>query len=110
MKHLILGSSGLIGGYLADYLINHGEEVIEFDIIRKDEEDLRNYSNANLLDMIGICDFVHFLAFDVGGSTYLQKYQKSHRFLSNNIKIMNTVFDCNKGKPQTFHICFKPDV
>ena len=31
--------------------------------------------NKENLEKIKECDFIYFLAFDIGGSTYLQKYQ-----------------------------------
>ena len=37
-------------------------------------------------------DFVFFLAFDVGGSRYLKKYQRTYDFLINNLLIMSNVF------------------
>lgn len=104
MKHLILGSEGQIGGHLLQYLKSVDEEVIEFDIIRTDSEDLRIHDNPLLHDCVDDCDIVHFLAFDVGGSAYMKKYQNTYEFISNNIKIMNTVFDTLKktGKPFLF--------
>jgi hypothetical protein len=49
-------------------------------------------------------DFVHFLAFDIGGSMYMAKYQNTFDFISNNIKIMNNTFDLLKkyNKPFIF--------
>ena len=37
-------------------------------------------------------DFVYFLAFDVGGSRYLKRYQKTFDFMINNLLIMSNVF------------------
>jgi len=91
MKHLILGSSGQLGGHLLSYLKNKGEEVIEFDIKRSMDEDIRNPSD--LLDRaIQESDFVHFLAYDVGGAKYLEKHQDTFGFIDNNMKIMSTTF------------------
>lgn len=104
MKHLILGSEGQIGGHLAKYLKKNNEQVIEFDIIRTIAEDLRIYDNELLSKAMKECDIVHFLAFDVGGSEYMKKYQNSYNFMTNNVKIMNTVFDVLKqyNKPFIF--------
>ena len=93
MKHLILGSAGQIGGHACDVLKQRGEEVLEFDIVRSTAEDLRMWGNRQLAEAMDMCDFVHFLAFDVGGSTYMTKYQDTYDFVSNNIKIMDRVFD-----------------
>lgn len=102
MKHLILGSEGQIGGHLVHYLKKINEEVIEFDIVRTTTEDLRIYDNELLDKKIKECDIVHFLAFDVGGSEYMKKYQDSYEFIANNIKIMNTVFDILKKYSKPF--------
>jgi nucleoside-diphosphate-sugar epimerase len=38
-------------------------------------------------------DFVYFLAFDVGGSPYLEKYQDSFKFIQSNLRIMLNTFE-----------------
>lgn len=90
---LILGSSGQIGGYLTEYLKKKDYNVIEFDIVRDIKEDLRTYRSYYLETAIFQSDFVFFLAFDVGGSRYLKKYQHTFNFIHNNSKIMVNVFD-----------------
>jgi len=104
MNHLVLGSEGQIGRHLVNYLKKVNEEFIEFDIRRTPTEDLRIYDNELLIKKIKECDIVHFLAFDVGGSEYMKKYQDSYDFIASNIKIMNTVFDALKhyNKPFIF--------
>lgn len=102
MKYLILGSSGQIGLELCKFLKNHGEEVVEFDIINSPEEDLRV---SNVLDNImPKIDFVMFLAFDVGGSRYLKKYQNTYEFIENNTKLTLYTFESIKkfNKPFIF--------
>jgi nucleoside-diphosphate-sugar epimerase len=91
MKVLVLGSSGQIGTYLVDHLISIGHEVFEYDIDNDPSQDLRVMTDE-LRDIIRSADFVFFLAFDVGGSRYLSKYQHTFEFIDNNIKIMNNVF------------------
>ena len=93
MKHLILGSSGQVGYHLVDILKKQNQEVITFDIVNSQDQDLRIYNNILLEEKIKECDFVHFLAFDIGGSLYMKKYQDTFNFISNNIKIMNNTFD-----------------
>jgi len=93
MKYLVLGSEGQVGLALTQYLKKRGDTVYEFDIVRNPEEDLRIYNNAILEKYLADCDFVFFLAFDVGGSLYLKKYQNTYEFISNNVKIMNSTFD-----------------
>lgn len=92
MKYLILGSSGQIGASLTQYLRAKGHEVFEFDIVNSEDQDLR-FQNNQLYDYMNDCDFVFFLAFDVGGSRYLEKYQHTYNFVSNNIKLMDRTFD-----------------
>ena len=97
---LVLGSEGQIGGHLVDFLINKKKyNVIKFDIILGRTNDLRDTSNKNLENKIKLSDFVFFLAFDVGGSINLKKYQKTYNFLINNLFIMANVFKLlNKHK------------
>lgn len=104
MKHLVLGSSGQIGNHLVKYLKNRGEEVFEYDIVRSDMEDLRRSESLLLYHRMTECDYVHFLAFDIGGSSYIEKYQNTYQFIDNNIKIMDNVFGMLKrfNKPFTF--------
>lgn len=91
MKHLVLGSSGQLGRPVVNYLRKQGEEVQEFDIRRTLDEDCRIHSD--ILDRaISECDYCHFLAFDIGGAKYIEKYQDSLQFIDNNMKIMTTVF------------------
>ena len=92
MKILNLGSSGQIGAYLSDYLRRKGHEVIEFDKNRHPGEDLCQIPNLNLDRAIKECDFCFFLAFDVGGSRYLKKYQHTFQFIDNNTRLMAQTF------------------
>ena len=92
MRVTILGSEGQIGAYLTEYLRGKGHEVTEFDIARHHGEDLTQIPNHNLDRAIKNADFVFFLAFDVGGSRYLKKYQHTFKFLDNNARMMVNVF------------------
>ena len=92
MKVLILGSNGQIGSYLSEYLKQKGHEVTEFDVTNDEEQDLRKIPNPKLMHDIRLSDFVFFLAFDVGGSRYLKKYQHTYDFVNNNTRIMANVF------------------
>jgi nucleoside-diphosphate-sugar epimerase len=104
MKHLVLGSSGQVGNCVVDYFRNKGEEVIEFDIKRSPSEDIRLYDNRALEEKIKQCDIVHFLAFDIGGAKYLEKYQNTYEFIDNNMRIMTNTFELLKkyNKPFLF--------
>jgi len=92
MKNLVLGSSGQIGKELTNYLRNQNQTVFEFDIYNSKYEDLRIHNNILLQKLLYESDFVYFLAFDVGGSTYLKKYQHTFDFIDNNIKLMAETF------------------
>ncbi len=92
MKVTILGSGGQIGAYLTEYLRDKGHEVTEFDIVNGEEEDLTKIPNTKLMHDIRVSDFVFFLAFDVGGSRYLKKYQHTYDFINNNARLMVNVF------------------
>ncbi len=91
MKYLVLGSKGQIGTSLTSYLLQIGAEVEELDILRNDQEDLR-YKTSLIEKKIQQSDFVYFLAYDVGGSRYLAKNQKSIQLILNNTRMMDTVF------------------
>jgi nucleoside-diphosphate-sugar epimerase len=92
MKITILGSSGQIGAYLTEYLRGKEHEVTEFDIARHHGEDLTQIPNLNLDRAIKNADFIFFLAFDVGGSRYLKKYQHTFKFIDNNTRMMAQTF------------------
>ena len=92
MKITILGSSGQIGAYLTEYLRKRGHEVTEFDIVNSKDQDLTIIPNMKLDHDIRLADFVFFLAFDVGGSRYLKKYQHTFQFINNNTRLMANAF------------------
>ena len=74
MKSLVLGSDGQIGAELCKFLKKQGHEVTGFDNAKNPSQDLRI---PNIVDeLVQQSDFVMFLAFDVGGSRYLKKYQE----------------------------------
>jgi len=88
----VLGSSGQIGAYLTQYLRKKGCFVREFDIANDPHEDMTHIPNAFLRNVIMDSDFVFFLAFDVGGSHYLKRYQHTFKFIDNNTRMMANVF------------------
>ena len=91
-KLLILGSSGQIGSALVAFFQELDFEVLEYDIALNLEQDLRKWPNPSLEDLIRNSDYVFFLAFDVGGSHYLEKYQDSLEFSENNMRLMTNTF------------------
>jgi len=92
MKITILGSGGQIGAYLTDYLRRKDYEVLEFDITNGEHQDMTHIPNTYLRNAIMNSDFVFFLAFDVGGSRYLKKYQHTFKFIDNNTRLMANAF------------------
>ena len=89
----ILGSSGQIGAYLTEYLRRNDKyEVREFDIVNGRNQDIRDIPNPELHRVIQTSDFIFFLAFDVGGSRYLKKYQHTFDFVNNNARMMVNAF------------------
>ena len=92
-KVLILGSEGQVGAHLKDYLKNKNYSVLEFDIATSKFQDLRKFRNKKLANLIRQSSFIYFLAFDVGGSRYLNKYQNTFGFVSNNILLMQNTFE-----------------
>ena len=92
MKVTILGSRGQIGAYLTKYLTKKGYFVREFDIINGDHQDMTHIPNPYLRNAIMDSDFIFFLAFDVGGSHYLKKYQHTFKFIDNNTRLMANAF------------------
>jgi len=92
MKIAILGSSGQIGAYLTEYFKKKNHNVFEFDVVNGENQDLTIIPNKFLEDVIKNADFVFFLAFDVGGSRYLKKYQHTFQFIDNNTRLMANAF------------------
>ena len=92
MRVAVLGSSGQIGAYLTEHLTKKGHLVREFDIVNGNHEDMTHIPNTFLRNVIMDSDFVFFLAFDVGGSHYLKKYQHNFKFIDNNTRMMANVF------------------
>jgi nucleoside-diphosphate-sugar epimerase len=102
MKYLVLGSAGQVGVPLCEYLTSIGHVVIPFDIVNHTSEDLRIPQNTKLDQYMQECDFVFFLAWDVGGSRYLAKYQDTYDFISNNVKIIANTFESIKKHNKPF--------
>ena len=92
MRVAILGSSGQIGAYLTTYLREKGHVVDEVDITNGPQYDLRDTLTTTVQGIIRDADFVFFLAFDVGGSRYLKKYQHTFDFINNNTRLMAYTF------------------
>ena len=104
MRVTILGSGGQIGAYLTEYLRKKDYEVLEFDITNGEHQDMTHIPNTYLRNAIMNSDFVFFLAFDVGGSHYLKKYQHTFKFIDNNARMLAGAFQhlAEYGKPFIF--------
>jgi len=102
MKHLVLGSAGQIGAALCEFLLEQGEEITTFDIVDDPDQDLRIHNNAYLDKCIKNSDFVYFLAFDVGGSRYLEQNQDKSWFIMNNMQLMMNTFKCIEKHSKPF--------
>jgi len=101
MNYLVLGSAGQIGLALCHYLRKQGHEVSTFDIADDPAQDLR-IASEKFKSAVEACDFVFFLAWDVGGSTYLAKYQDTFDFVQNNLKIIVNTFENLKDSKKPF--------
>ena len=93
MRITVLGSSGQIGAYLTEYLRKKDHDVREFDVVNGKNQDMRMIPNYDLHARISTSEFVFFLAFDVGGSRYLKKYQHTFDFVNNNARLMVNAFE-----------------
>jgi nucleoside-diphosphate-sugar epimerase len=102
MKITILGSSGQIGAYLTEYFRNKEHQVHEFDVVNGKDQDMTIIPNSELERVIQDSDFVFFLAFDVGGSRYLKKYQHTFQFIDNNARLMVNAFGLLKKYNKRF--------
>ena len=102
MKITVLGSRGQIGAYLTEYLRKKDHHVYEFDVVNGSEEDMSIIPNSLLEERISDSDFVFFLAFDVGGSRYLKKYQHTFQFIDNNTRLMANTFGLLKKYNKRF--------
>ena len=71
-NYLILGSEGVVGSALCNYLDELNISYTRFDKLISNDQDLTNLENTTYLEeCIKKTDLVFFLAFDVGGSKYL---------------------------------------
>jgi nucleoside-diphosphate-sugar epimerase len=102
LKYLVLGSAGQIGLALCQCLSAHGHSVLTYDIADHKDQDLRIGTNPILEQLVSQSDFVFFLAWDVGGSTYLAKYQDTFEFIQNNLKIITNTFEILKKQNKPF--------
>lgn len=93
MKILVLGSDGQIGKPFCEYARKGGHTVILFDKNRGFHQDLAtDLGYKNLDQELAFCDIVVFLAFEVGGSKFLEKADKTLAYISENVRLMDNSF------------------
>lgn len=91
MKILVLGSEGQIGQYLCEGALKARHVLKRMDL--ELGYDLRSsFHNDHITNVFESADMVYFLAFDVGGSSYLADRQFSYPYINNNIRLMDNVF------------------
>jgi len=101
MKILVLGSEGVIGSALCTVLKAEGHDVIHWDIKLTNDHDLSNSLNVyRLKNIIDNCDFIFFLAYDVGGAKYI--WDVDLDFVNRNNMIMINTFNLLRGKKFVF--------
>lgn len=96
---LVLGSAGFVGRPFCEYLRARGDTVVEMDV--KDA----THKDARLVTLpLSNVDYVYFLAWDVGGSKYLNSEGAQFRQLERNLPLMENVFSQlrARGTPFTF--------
>lgn len=84
---LVLGGEGFIGKYLCQFLLDLGYNVKSIDHKSRPDEDLRQI-RLEELDKFDAC---FFLAWDVGGSKYLNKTSTWNTQFKNNIKLTSNI-------------------
>jgi nucleoside-diphosphate-sugar epimerase len=99
MNILVLGSEGLIGKPLCTYLKSRGHKVYGIDrVLFEDEHDLSELEGYTTLkhyllrEGVDKIDKVIFLAFNVGGSKYLENNDSTFYYINDNVKLMTHVF------------------
>ncbi len=86
-KVLVLGSEGVVGSALCSFLESKEHVVTRWDIVLDPVgHDLRIRAPC-----MSNYDFVFFLAYDIGGSKYLEEQKLT--FIDNNILIMRNTFN-----------------
>ena len=101
MKILVLGSEGIIGAGLSQHLESLGHDVMRWDIKLSSHHDLSKPENmTELRDVVDECDFVFFLAYDIGGAKYI--LNAGLDFINQNVRIMLNTFNLLENKKFVF--------
>ena len=100
MKILVLGSEGQIGKPFCKFAKSAGHEVIYID--KKLGHDLSDRQICvDFLSNINY-DACVFLAFEVGGSKFLLERDKTFQYISENVRLMENVFQFLRTKNKPF--------
>jgi nucleoside-diphosphate-sugar epimerase len=86
-SYLVLGGEGFIGKYLVNFLKKNGAKVNSIDIKNGTHHDLRIIKLLDLDDY----DYCFFLAWDVGGSKYLNQVSTWNSQFQNNILLTSNI-------------------
>lgn len=93
MKILVLGSEGQVGNPFCKLAAENGHQVVRFDKRISSREDLSTEEGYESVGKeIKDCDVVVFLAFEVGGSKFLEKTDKTLNYISENVRLMDNTF------------------
>ena len=93
MHVLVIGSRGVVGTAVSNFLKGRGNQVTEWDITLSPSHDLRVQGALDSIFKNQKIDMAVFLAFDVGGSKYSVH---SAEYISNNIRLMEYTFESLK--------------
>jgi len=102
MKILVLGSEGQIGKPFCEYAKTKNHELLRVD--KKFKFHDLSYSPLSIETILNFnsCDVILFLAFEVGGSKFLEEKDKTFDYISENVRIMENVFSQLKKSKKPF--------
>lgn len=97
MKILVLGSEGQIGSAFCDYIETKTKDtVVRWDLEISNQHDLSSdIQNVyrHLYPVAKEVDAILFLAYNVGGSKFLNAIDKTRNYISSNVLLMDNTFN-----------------